>query len=75
MMPLPPPTMAAFVAVWCGAQKGGSVTRGRSARRVPATEWMELTSSAAAGSSGGKIVGSRSASRVLPTPGGPSSSR
>ena len=73
-MPLPPPTMAALVAVWCGAQKGGSVTSGRSGRSAPATEWIVLTSSAAAGSSTGMIVGKRSASIVLPTPGGPRSS-
>ncbi len=32
------PTIAALVAVWCGAQNGGSVTSGRSGRSAPATE-------------------------------------
>ncbi len=75
MMPLPPPTIAALVAVWCGAQNGGSMISGWRGGRRPATEWMELTSRASASSSGGKIVGNRSASMVLPTPGGPRSSR
>ena len=75
MTPLPPPTIAALVAVWCGAQNGGSVSSGLPAGRVPATEWIAVTSSAASGSSRGSTVGSRSASMVLPTPGGPSSSR
>ena len=56
MTPLPPPTIAALVAVWCGAQKGGSVTSGRSGLSTPATEWMALTSNAAGASSAGMIV-------------------
>ena len=75
MMPLPPPTIAALVAVWCGARNGGSVSSGTCAGNVPATEWMAVTSSAAAVSSLGKMVGIRSASMVLPAPGGPSRDR
>ena len=74
-MPLPPPTMAALVAVWCGPQNGGSLISGLPGGSVPAIEWMDVTSSAAAGVSGGKIVGMRSASMVFPAPGGPSSIR
>ena len=66
MMPLPPPTIAAFVAVWCGAQNGGWLSSGPPGGSVPATEWIAVTSSAAAASSRGKTVGSRSASIVLP---------
>ena len=36
--PLPPPTIAALVAVWCGAQNGGAVSSGlpvRAARPPP----------------------------------------
>jgi len=73
MIPLPPPTMAALVAVWWGAQNGGSVISGHPGGNVPATEWMAVTSSAATRSSAGMIVGMRSASMVFPAPGGPSS--
>ena len=38
MMPLPPPTIAALVAVWCGAMNGGSVNSGTCGGKVPATE-------------------------------------
>ena len=75
MMPLPPPTMAALVAVWCGPQNGGSLISGLPGGRVPAIEWMDVTSRAAAGSRGGMMVGMRSASIVLPVPGGPRSMR
>ena len=64
MMPLPPPTMAALVAVWCGARNGGSVNSGTRGGKVPATEWIAVTSSAAVVSSLGKMVGMRSASSV-----------
>ena len=47
------------------------VTSGASGGRVPATEWIAVTSSAACSSSGGSSPGSRSASIVLPAPGGP----
>ena len=75
MMPLPPPTIAALVAVWWGARNGGSQSSGTSGGSVPATEWMAVTSSAACRSSRGRMVGIRSASMVLPAPGGPSSDR
>ncbi len=66
--------MAAVVAVWCGSWKGGRVISGAPGGRVMATEWIAVTSSAASRSSGGSRAGMRSASIVLPLPGGPSSS-
>ena len=75
IIPLPPPTIAALVAVWCGARKGGSVSSETWGGKVPATECMAVTSSAAAVSRRGNMVGIRSASIVLPAPGGPSSDR
>ena len=71
----PPPTMAATEAVWWGAWNGGRVTSGEPAGRVPATECTAVTSIAAPRSSGGSTPGSRSASIVLPAPGGPTMSR
>ena len=47
---------------------------GAAARARP-TLWMRVTSIASARDSGGRIDGSRRASIVLPTPGGPESSR
>ena len=73
--PLPPPTMAALVAVWCGAKNGGCFSSEACSGRCPATEWTDVTSRAASSSSSGKMVGIRSASIVLPAPGGPSSDR
>ena len=64
-----------------GGDHGGAARgTGRSAispppRRSPATLWMRVTSTASARESGGRIEGSRRASIVLPTPGGPESSR
>ena len=57
------------------AQNGGTSTSPVPGMRAPATEWIDVTSIAAAVSSLGRIVGSRSASIVLPAPGGPSSDR
>jgi hypothetical protein len=62
---------AAIVAEWCGASKVGRVTSGASGGSVPAIEWIAVTSSAACSSSGGSRPGRRSASMVLPAPGGP----
>ena len=72
MAPLPPPTMAAVDALWCGATNGGVVSTA-SRRRPPA---RAATASRgprgpASRSSRGSTVTSRSASIVLPTPGGP----
>ena len=49
----------------------GRVTSGAPGGSVPAIEWIAVTSSAASSSSGGSSPGSRSASIVLPAPGGP----
>ena len=75
MIPLPPPTIAALVAVWCGARKGGSVSSGTcggqgSGHRMDGRDFQR-----GGRSSRGKMVGIRSASIVLPAPGGPSSDR
>jgi hypothetical protein len=72
--PLPPPTIAAVVAVWCGSWNGGRVISGSSLGSADATECTAVTSSAASRSSAGSSPGIRSASMVLPLPGGPSSS-
>ena len=69
--PEPPPTRAAMLALWCGAWNGGRRTSRPSGGRTPAIECRAVTSSAAASSSSGRIDGSRSASIVLPAPGGP----
>ena len=42
------------------------MTSGCSTRRIPATEWIRVTSSDAGSSSGGRSPGSRRASIVLP---------
>ncbi len=69
--PGPPPTIAAVEALWCGARNGGSAISGCSGGSSPATEWIRVTSSAASGSSGGRIPGRRRPSIVFPVPGGP----
>jgi len=66
---------AAAEAPWCGALNGGIVISGRSGGRIPATEWIRVTSSASARVSVGRIEGSRRASIVLPVPGGPARRR
>ncbi len=72
---VPPPTIAAVEALWCGARKGGTRTSGRPVGRMPATEWIRETSSASWSRSAGRMPGRRRASIVLPVPGGPASSR
>ena len=44
--PVPPPTSAVTVAVWCGSSNGGRAPGRRPASSVPATEWTAVTSSA-----------------------------
>ena len=63
------------VAVWCGSENGGRVTSGRSGARMPATEWIAVTSSDSSVVRSGSNPGSRRASIVLPAPGGPVSMR
>lgn len=60
-----------MVAEWCGAQYGGRATSGSPGGRIPATECTAVTSSESCRVSGGRIQGIRSASIVLPAPGGP----
>ena len=74
-IPLPPPTIAATLEVWCGATNGGRVISGVLPDSRPATEWIAVTSSASLSLSGGNKPGSRCASIVFPTPGGPVSIR
>ena len=74
--PLPPPTIAAVDAVWCGARSGGRVTSAdppgsTPGDRVDRGDLERLL----AGSAPGRRPGSRSASMVLPAPGGPCRSR
>jgi hypothetical protein len=66
----PPPTMLATEAEWCGSLNGGLVINS-SARLKPASECTAETSSASRTSRSGSSPGTRSASIVLPTPGGP----
>ncbi len=58
------------------AARGTAAVREHAASvRSPASEWIIETSSTSAGSSGGRIDGSRAASIDLPEPGGPTISR
>ncbi len=74
-MPDPPPTSAATLDEWCGAMNGGRVISGVRSQSSPATEWIAVTSNASLSASSGNNPGSRWASIVLPTPGGPVSMR
>jgi hypothetical protein len=69
---VPPPTIDVLDALWCGDSKGG---RTRKAPKFetpkPASECTALTSRASPTARSGNIVGNRSASIVLPAPGGP----
>ena len=53
----PPPTSATSEIVWCGARNGRSVTRPDAAGSRPATEWIDVTSSASSNVSGGRTPG------------------
>lgn len=75
MKPLPPPTIAGIEAPWCGATKGGRTMSAPDFGSAPRTEWIAVTSSACAGSRSGSNEGNRSASIVLPAPGGPDKNR
>ena len=67
---MPPPTIAAIEAEWCGARNGRrDVSRPLSS--APAIEAIIDTSSSSLGESGGRIEGSRLASIDLPAPGRP----
>ena len=71
---LPPPHSATVLAVWWGERNGRSVTM-PSSPKMPATEWILVTSSASAKVISGMMEGMQRASIVLPVPGGPTSSR
>jgi hypothetical protein len=71
--PLPPPTIAAIDAVWCGS-RNGRVREIPPSDSSPASEWIMEVSSASAGDRGGMIDGSLAASMDLPDPGLPTSS-
>src|SRR5205814_2078659 len=66
----PPPTRAGSEAEWCGSRNGRSRKR-PPPRSPPATDWIIPSSKASAGSSGGRMPGSRAASIDFPEPGGP----
>ena len=68
---LPPPTRETTEAWWCGARKGGRSSSVSSGRAQPAAEWIRVTVSASSRVSGGSNPTRRSASMVLPDPGGP----
>lgn len=70
----PPPTSATALAVWCGLRKGRLRQRVGSRPR-PLIDAMAAVSSASASLASGSTPGRREASRVLPQPGGPTSSR
>ena len=73
--PGPAPNRAAAEAVWCGASNGGRRIRAVHRPAAPLSEWTAVTSIAASSSRSGSRPGSRSASIVLPDPGGPTMSR
>ncbi len=70
----PPPTIAAYDSVWCGARTGAR-RRSRSNGPSPATDATIVAASASASSRGGSRPGIVRARSVLPEPGGPTSSR
>ena len=57
--------------VWCGERNGRVPTSPRESSSTPATLWMRVVSMASSSDIGGRIVGMRLASMVLPAPGGP----
>jgi hypothetical protein len=67
--PEPPPTSATGVTEWCGSAKGGRVMSPFNA--CPASECTADTSTDSSTVRSGRIDGSREASIVFPTPGGP----
>ena len=73
--PLPPPMMLALLASWWGAEKGGRVSIPLAGSRVPAREWIAVSSRASSGVRSGRMPGIRSAMLVLPAPLGPSRRR
>ena len=71
----PPPTIAGVEALWCGATNGGTRSSPDASCSSPASERTDITSRATSSVRGGRIVTIRSASIVLPEPGGPPRSR
>ena len=67
----PPPINPASLMVWCGERYGRVPTSPRESSRTPATLWIRVVSMASSSDIGGKMVGMRLASMVLPAPGGP----
>src|SRR3954469_1081155 len=68
---LPPPTNATSLIVWCGERNGRLLTNELPSGNLPATLCILVVSNASCKLKGGRIVGSRFASRVLQDPGGP----
>jgi len=67
----PPPTSAAAEDEWCGVRTGRTAISDWPGASSPRAEYTRVVSSDSAGVSGGRIVGIRLASIVLPDPGGP----
>ncbi len=68
---MPPPISPASEMVWWGERKGRVPTRPLVESSTPATLWILVVSRASSKVSGGRMVGMRLASMVLPEPGGP----
>ena len=73
--PDPPPTMLTLLASWCGAEYGGRTSMPFPGSRVPAREWIAVSSSDSSSERSGRMLGRRSASVVFPAPFGPESRR
>lgn len=67
----PPPISATCDVRWCGARKGRCDIRPRCVPILPATECIFVVSNASSRVIGGRMVGTRRASIVLPEPGEP----
>jgi len=67
----PPPINPASEMVWWGDRNGRTPTNPAPASSTPATLWILVVSRASSKVKGGRIVGMRLASMVLPEPGGP----
>ena len=66
----PPPIIEAGEDEWCGSAYGGSISK-PPLRSIPASECRAETSTASSPSREGRMLVSRAASMVFPTPGAP----
>jgi hypothetical protein len=63
---VPPPTRPVLLTEWCAGRNGWIATRGWPSFKSPMVLQIRVVSRFSAGVSGGRIVGSRLASKVLP---------